>query len=440
MVDPQNPGRDRWVRKRSAISLLMFVIGATSSLDYSLIGRVTVAETIAFASIPYFWLIGHRSYVNGNFKKCIGFLALIFFGVVIGDFINQTPTLFSARALARPVFILGFFLFFIPVLVRDPLSLVFMIYGRIVSGIINFYRPSEFQGDNAADAASYAGVVFRLEPLIGAVVVAFAIFIYPRSRIAAALSFFGGGVAVVIVGGARSSLLVWVLSATILIMISLLKSRRSRRIELTKRRLIGLGLVGLLALSAVYAFYLWAAPRGMLGEAQQQKMIDQQRTVFGTSPLGFILSGRPQVYGAILGILDRPIIGFGSWRHDLTSSYVVEAIASVGTDPRVIDRLNQGGATGAGHSVLFQSWVENGILTAIGYIAAFVILLKVFLFNIKNENRLTPYFVFIVIGFSWNFFFSPPGIWLRFIVGLFFAFYVVFADRRRPLSRMAVMS
>lgn len=419
----------------------MFVIGATSSIDYSLIGRVTVAETIAFAFVPYFWLTSHRSYINANFKKSIVILVLMFFGVIIGDIINQTPLLFSARAFARPVFMLGFLLFFIPVLVRDPLSLIFMVYGRIIAGVVNFYRPSEFEAENVADASTYGGFVFRVEPLIAALAIAFAVFIYTRSRLLAAASFLGAGSLVVAMGGSRSGILVWVLSGLIIVFIKLIKSNRSRRIEITKGRLIMLASIMLIGLTAVYFAYIWAAPKGYLGETQERKMLDQQNTVYGASPLGFILAGRPQVYGAILGGLDRPLLGFGSWRKDLTDIYVIEAIGSVGTDPKIMDRLNQGASTGgAGHSVLFLAWVENGLVPALAYLWAFVITLKVFIFNLKYENRLTPYFVMTIVSFSWGFFFSPPGLGLRFSIGLFLAFYVVFMDRKRALARVAVMS
>jgi O-antigen ligase len=429
-----------WTAKRSWITILMFVIGATSSLDFSLVGRVTLAEVIAFAFVPYFWLNKNESWSNGNLTKCLWILGLMFFGIIIADFINENHFIFSARAFARPVFMLGFLLFFIPVLRRDPLSLVGLVYGLLISSVINYYRPSEFQAEAAQTAATYEGIVFLVQPMISAVVVAFAVWVYPRSRLAAAGAIFVGACSVVAVGGARSTILVWLLAAVLLVGIWLLKSRNRRRIELTKGRLVMLASMGVVAMSLVYAGYVYAAPRGYLGELQQQKMLTQSQTVFGNSPLGLIVSGRTATYSAILGIMDRPILGFGSWRHDLTSVYVVEAIASVGTDPKIMDALKSGGQVpGAGHSVLFQAWVENGLIPAIAYMAIFVITLKVLLFNIKYENRLTPYFVLTIAVFSWAFFFSPPGLGLRFSVGLFMAMYVVFMDKRRPLSNVAVL-
>lgn len=419
----------------------MFVIGATSSFDFSLVGRVALAEVIAFVFVPYFWLTNSESLVNGNLIKCFWILGLMFVGVAISDLINQNYLWFSARALARPIFMLGFLLFFIPVLKRDPLSLVAMVYGKVIAGVVKYVRPSEFEDIGAQVLDSYVGVVFRVMPLVSAIIIALAVWVYPRSRLAASLCFAGGVVAVVYFGGARSSALVWMLAAGMVAAIWFLKSRGQRRIHLSKVRIFALGALATVVLSITYGAYVYAAPRGYLGADQERKMLEQSETIFGASPLGLILAGRPQFYGAVLGIMDRPIFGFGSWRHDLTSPYVFEAIASVGTDPELIDRMTRsGGAAGAGHSVLMQAWVENGFIPAFTLIAAMVIVLKVGLFCIRYENRMTPYFIITIVGFSWAFLFSPPGMGLRFSLGLFMAFYVVFIDHRRPLARVAVLS
>lgn len=432
--------RNPWKLKRSWLTLLMFVIGASSTFDFSLVGRVTLSEVIAFAFVPYFWLNKRESWINGNLIKCLWILALMFFGVIISDFILNNYYWFSARAFARPVFMLGFLLFFIPVLKRDPLSIAAMVYGAVLAGVIKYLRPSQFEDAGALDLESYAGIAFRVMPMIFAFIIALAVWVYPRSRLAAALCFVAGAASVVYFGGPRSSALNWMIAAGVVVSIWLLKSSRSRRINLKKGRLILLGFVALLVMTMTYFAYIYAAPRGYLGEGQEQKMLEQSRTVFGASPLGLILAGRPQFYGAVLGVIDSPIIGHGSWRHDLTSIYTFEAIASVGTDPRLIDMMTRsGGAAGAGHSVLMQAWVENGIVPAMALVAAMWIIFKVGLFSIRYENRMTPYFIYTIISFSWAFLFSPPGMDLRFSIGLFMAFYVVFMDKKKPLARMHVL-
>ena len=432
---------DGWRGKRSWLTLLLFVIGASSTFDFSLVGRVTLAEVIVFAFVPYFWLIKREGEANGNFIKCLWILALMFFGVIISDIVNQNHFWLSARAFARPVFILGFLLFFIPVLKRDPLSIVAMVYGQIIAGIIKYFRPSEFEDAGSLILESYSAVVFRTQPMVSAFIIALTVWIYPRSRLLAVMFFAGGAVSVVMLGGARSAVIVWAVATGIVCFIAISKSRFSRRIVLSKSRLLFLAVLTSIILSFVYSAYVYAAPRGYLGEEQQEKMLMQSRNVFGASPIGLLLSGRTQVYAAVLGVMDRPIFGFGSWRHDLTSAYVVEALAAVGTDPAVFDIINKvGRVSGAGHSVLMQAWVENGILPAIAFMAAMLIILKVGLFSIRYENRMTPFFIYTIINFSWAFIFSPPGLDLRFSLGMFMAFYVVFMDVKKPLARMQVMS
>lgn len=437
----QSRNNNPWRRKTSWITALMFVIGATSTFDFSLVGRVTLAEVIAFVFIPYLWLNKRESFFNQNLIKCFWIISLMFVGVAISDFINQNYFWFSARALARPVFMLGFLLFFIPVLKRDPLSIVAMVYGQVLAGVIKYIRPSQFEDAGTLDLESYAGIAFRVIPLVSAIVIALAVWVYPRSRLVASCCFIVGGAAVVWFSGPRSTTLNWVLAASIVACVWFLKAKtRGRRIELSKTRLALLGASALGVLSLVYAAYVYAAPRGYLGETQERKMLEQSETVFGASPLGLVLAGRPQCYGAVLGVIDRPIFGHGSWRHDLTSIYVFEAIASVGTDPGLIDIMTRGGgAAGAGHSVIMQAWVENGFLPAFALIAAMLIIIKVGIYSIRYDNRMTPYFIITIISFGWAFLFSPPGMWLRFSIGLFMAFYVVFMDKRRPLARVAVL-
>lgn len=435
-----NTHNNPWVVKRSWITILMFIIGATSKLDFSLVGRVTLAEVIAFAFVPYFWLSKRESWSNQNLSKCLWILVFMFVGVALSDIINHNYLLFSARALARPVFMLGFLLFFIAALRRDPLSIIAMVYGQVIAGIIKYVRPSDFVDAGAQELGSYAATVFRVQPLVATFFTALAVYLYPRSRLAAAASFLTAGFSIVAIGGARSSAAFWVMACLAVILIWKIKSKVARRIELSNGRIFVLGIICFLGLASIYTAYIYAAPRGYLGEMQASKIQAQSDTVFGASPLGLILSGRTQVYAAVLGVLDNPIWGFGSWRHDLTSVYVVEAMASVGTDPRVMDMMARGGSPpGAGHSVLFQAWVENGVILAICYISVFIITFRVFLFNIRYENRITPFIIINVITFVWAFFFSPPGLGLRFSVGLYMAIYVVFMDRRKPLSQVAVL-
>lgn len=416
------------------IALWLFVIGSLTSLDVQIVGRVTIAEILAFASLPILFFGRKVIFWNKNFVICFSILTLMFVSTIIADHINGFYLQLTARAVARPVFILGFLIFFVLVFERAPRAVVWFIYGLVIAGIINYFRPSAFESESAQDASTYGGIVFRVEPLVYAVVLAATTWAWIRSRWIAVASVFAAIIVLAALGSSRSSLLIYVMALFLFVTLLVMNPTGRKHFSLSRNRLVGLSLSCAGALILVYLGYITLAPAGMLGEDQRSKFEIQSATTLGTSPLGFVLGGRPQVYGAILGIMDRPILGFGSWRHDLTSVYVLDAFADVGTDPKIIDNIAKTGAVpGAGHSILLQTWVENGLVPATCWIYLAVIMFKVFLFNIKNNTIYTAFLSISFIVFTWSFLFSPPPVFLRYLTGMYMAYYVVFMDKHHPL-------
>ncbi len=418
----------------TAIKIWLFICGALTSYDITIIGRVALSEILVFLSLPILFLTRKIRFVNKNFIVCSTILVTMVIATLVADQINGFYFELTARAVARIIFMFGFMVFFILVLERAPQSFVWFIYGLVVAGLINYFRPSSFESESAQDASSYGGVVFRVEPFIYATTVAICTWAWLKNRLIAIIALTVAIISLVALGSSRSSMLVYMSGLCILAALLFINSTGRTRFSLSRNRLIGLGLSGVVALSMSYFGYITLAPSGTLGEEQRTKFEEQSATTLGVSPLGFVLGGRPQVYGAILGITDRPILGFGSWRHDLTGVYVIDAIADVGSDPKVMDAINRTGMmSGAGHSVLFQTWVENGIVPAICWCMLAFIFIKVFLFNFKNNTVYTAFFILSSASFTWTFFFSPPPVSLRYLCGIYLAYYIVFMDKKRPL-------
>jgi hypothetical protein len=419
------------------VNILMFVTGALTTLDFSFIGRVAAAEMIMFVFLPVLFFSRKVIFWNREFWKVSAALFGMALATYLADVYNHNLLEFSARAIARPVFIYVLMLFFILVLVSYPRSLGWFAAGLIPAGIINYFRPSEFEKAGAEDVSSYGGIVFRVEPLMAALGAFLAVIIWRKSRILSVLGPLSAAITLGVLGASRSSLLSWLLASAILAGVAVLG--RSGRIALGINRsrlwLLGLGITFTLAL--VYVAYIQLAPQGALGDEHRMKFEQQRNTVLGVNPVGFILGGRPQVFGALLGIMDRPILGFGSWRHDLTGPYVFEAMSYVGTDPKVLDLMSKTGAIqGAGHSVLFQAWVENGIVPAFAWMFIMYVCFRVMWVTIKYSTIYTPLFVVWGSILAWIFLFSPPPVGLRYMTGILLAFNVVFMDKRKPLRTL----
>jgi hypothetical protein len=230
------------------------------------------------------------------------------------------------------------------------------------------------------------------------------------------------------------------LAGASLLAVRILHDRKKARAAISNRKWKAIAATGFAGLILIYYAYTYAAPRGMLGELQRSKYVNQTTSIYGDSPLGLIVTGRAEAYGAILGIAERPLFGFGSWRHDLTQPYLFKAIRLVGRGGPDPSETSGGKVRGAGHSVLLQAWVENGIFPAFALIAVLVLILRVAWFNARYDTIYTPYFIVATISFSWGFLFSPPGLGLRVTIGLFMAFYTVFMDtKNKPDALQSIL-
>lgn len=430
-----------WTTKNNVLyNILLFAVGATSTLEIWLVGRIMIAEFIAAISVVYFTFTSSYKIFNRNFAKCITILLIYFIGIAIGDTINNNYFWFSMRALARPIFILIFMLFFIHILKRDPKSFIWYIYGTIIAAILNYHKPSDLHEELVYALEHYGAIVYIWTPIIVAFFTSLIVFTYPKYRYLSILLSFACSIVLLIVGSARSIFGTWFIASTILLTVHLFKNPQRRRFTFSPLKSIGIFTIIVFSAFTVFYGYVYLAKNNHLGDEHYNKVHNQSQTIFGATPHGFILSGRVAVYAAVLGIIERPIFGFGSWRHDLTSPFMHEAIQTTSTDAQLVDRLSSARRfSGAGHSVFFQGWVENGILPAISIGLIFFISLKVLLFSIRYNNVMTAYIVIGSLTFSWTLFFSPPDQFFRFYSGLLLAFFVVYMDRFRPLSRVEVL-
>ena len=107
------------------------------------------------------------------------------------------------------------------------------------------------------------------------------------------------------------------------------------------------------------------------------------------------------------------------------TGYYYDAVAFVGTDPRVLDMMMRSGMTPApGHSILFAGWMEHGVLSAVVLVAVLGVVLRQLLHVVNYDNRFAPLYISYGTIFVWHFFFSPFGTFARFAIGLFMALYV----------------
>lgn len=419
------------------LPLLLFIVGASTKYDLSLIGRIPLSEIIAFASLPFLLQGAGLQRYDQRIKKVFGIILLWIAGIVISDFVNRTGIDGFIRGFAKPVFTLMWFGFLVCILQKSPAALMWYPVGQIVAAIQNKVAPRAWT-EYMSDLSEYSAAAYSIAPIVVSIFVALGVWMYRRSRLLSAACFFLAGPTLIYFQAPRSAAAIPMGVAGIILLITWIRRGKGRyKIRMTGKRLIVIGLAAVIVVNILFQSYTFTASRGLLGEEQQMKLASQSQTVFGKSMLGLALGGRTEVFAAILAIKDRPIIGFGSWSGIRLGEYYYKAIEYVGTDAAVIQRLSSSGrAPGAGHSTVFMAWMENTILAGIAFFIFGWLTCKGVLNTIQSDSRLTPLFLYIAVGFAWSYFFSPFGLGSRFAIGLFLALYVVGDAYRAQLPAM----
>ena len=406
------------------LCLLVFCVGALIQFDVTLIARVPLGELLAFCAIPFLWRGLQLGPYSQRFGWVMAVLGIWAFGILLSDMFNLFIFQRFVRAFMKPAFSFLWMLFFAGILLRDFRALLFYPAGRVLASLQNYVAPRAFT-EEYLQAGGYEAVAYGVMPIVLSCSLAMCVYIYRKHHLWSMCCFGFSAAVLLYFGSPRSAVGMQLFNAALVFYLWWVHSGRRRKFELSLGRLIGLGLGALICCTAIYYVYVFAALEGWLGELQYDKIIDQQKTIFGTTPLGLILGGRTEVFAAILAIIDNPFLGYGSWTGWMMADYYFEAVAMTGTDARDINLLlGNGGGGLAGHSVLFQGWMENGFLSAVALLAIAYRVFRQMLLLIQYDNRLAPLFISMGTSFAWSFMFSPFGVGTRIAIGLFLALYL----------------
>jgi hypothetical protein len=407
-------------------ALFMVLIGATGRFDLTIIARVPVAELIAFGSIPF--LMRGRSLPSASprFKWIVIFLLLWALGVAISDLYNANHFARFIRGVMKPTFCALWFLFYYSITLKDYRLLLFPPIGAILAALQNYVMPQAYTAESIA-AGGYEAVAFGVVPIITSIFGCAGIWLYRYNRLYTVATFFMTATVLALIGAPRSSVAMSLIAAGVIAYIWWTRGVGRRSFRLSIGRLVWMGILGVVGVSVIFYTYQYMASMGWFGEQQLRKYTQQsEQTIFGNSPLGIILGGRPQIFGAILAIIDKPVLGFGSWTAWMMTDYFYEASSIVGADTNMMERLMQTGeVAGVGHSIVLVAWLENGVLALLGVLGVAYAYFKVFIATMERDSRIAPLIVGIFCIFCWNFLFSPFDAGTRKQVGLIFALYVL---------------
>ena len=406
----------------------VFLVGFGWQLEVGIIGRFSLSEILMYLALPILLSQNRTRIWNGTATKAFGLLVLFVVAVVVSDIINQNYFQFFIRGLARPIAIGLNSLFFAMILVRSPRTLLFFFCGMLPGACAGYFQESAFMGQGEAEGYKFFNA--KIEPIVKSGSIVLGLLLYRYSRLLAGVWFLFP-VFLVAIYGSRSGTISYLLTAFTLGYLWFLKGGGREKLTLTLPFMLRTASILLIGLTCVYGLYVYAAPRGIMGESQQKKFYEQSTTRFGASPLGLVAAGRSAVVAGLLAGLDNPVWGLGSWPN--IGEYYVEAVDIAGED--ISDGLYQYAFTqrAAGHSIIIGTWFNNGIFALFYWLFFLVIMTRGMLFFLSRDNLFTPAIVFLFYDLMWALWFSPLNLNSRLWVALFTGIAICFVDRRGPL-------
>jgi O-antigen ligase len=189
------------------------------------------------------------------------------------------------------------------------------------------------------------------------------------------------------------------------------KNPEASRLKATT--VMALALAILLSVVTVMWMYGSAASAGYLGQDAKDKYEEESSGKYGV-----LVGGRPELLAEIPAIYDSPILGHGSWAKQRI--YLIE-------ERRALQLLGYQGATLISreqlkeglipaHSIIFQAWVDAGILGAVFWMWIFAQATRVLTRVYPATAELVPEAAFLTFLLMWDILFSPYGAESRYAV------------------------
>jgi hypothetical protein len=177
----------------------------------------------------------------------------------------------------------------------------------------------------------------------------------------------------------------------------------------SKRRLVLLLILALLASLGSQALVLALSKSGVLGEEAQEKN-EFQSHVKG----GLLVGGRPEIIASAQAVWDSPILGHGSWAQD--SKYVDILLDTMIENGEELDADTIEESTAdyiPAHSYLMGAWVWAGIFGAVFWIYIFWLVAKGIVVAALRRPPFALLYIYMFGQIAWAILFSPFGVTAR---------------------------
>jgi hypothetical protein len=393
---------------------------ATTIVFIDFIGRLMLAEIIALINLPF---INIRKLVKKyeGLKIVLSALAVLLVALILSDIINKSASSDFLRGWSVIIFAMISTIFFVHHLSRNPNSVIYYLFALFMVRMI--FGEGELELSQWVQNTNYFKV--RFVGFLNPAIMIIGYYLYKKDRTLLVNILFVLYGIVCMIMDARSNGLIFIIS-------SFLLHLKTAKLKFTPARVFTFSLASIIILYASYVFYVDQVLNHNFGGNNARIQLSMASNPY--NPFELIYYGRVDFIVLIQAVIDKPLIGHGSWGADVGGRYARIAASITGSNnyfgPEYI----------SAHSVLLGTWVWAGIVGFITTLFMFYKLFKYFFYIYRSEikNYLLPILVILFIDMVWAFFFSPIGT-LRTSFPIFAALIIVEYDRHIKFSKNSLI-
>ena len=378
----------------------LFALGITSNLVVHLVGDIFVAEILVIVTLPFLLALLARRLARPYLTRVFGLLGLWMLAQIVSNAYNHIVLEDQMRGMA----LIGFF------------AVEIAFFAMYVAGnerrktifLTAYVALTRFQPNIASMDLQETAEKWKWEYSYGITILALlsVSFLIARRRQVPAFIVLMAVSIVDLLMNFRSAFLM--LLVTIVLVFPIIPERIGRlRLLPRKNNLLRVAIVGVLALVGGWTangLLHMVTRSGLIGEEAQQK--NESEAQAGN----LLLGGRPEVFIGLRAAMDSPILGHGSWARNIK---YIEMQYDMMQEYGIQEDLRDAEASERGlipsHSHIIGAWVYAGFLGALFWIYIFWLVIKGLLVASVQRPRLGPIYIYVLVGYTWNIFFSPFG-------------------------------
>jgi hypothetical protein len=383
-----------------------FFYSFLSGLKINLVGVLAIGDVIAF-----FYSVRSIRYLKSLFStfpeiRMVVKALLLFAGIqLLSDLYNHTSIVDTLRGIANILMTVFVIVFLTKILSESLYSATFIFLGFSLSALIFGFKTLEHHKVSISDLFF---VKIRLVPIFNNLVLASLLFFNSKSekpiqfqKIGLFFVFYG---IVSMILGARSNSIFFFIPGLMLIC--------KGYIEYFTKKMLPILMVILVVCQLSYMFYVSKVLSGTIKSPQMRGQLIRIENPY--NPFDLLLFGRNQIYGSKAAIMDKPLLGHGSWACDHDGKYNLIAARLYHWEKFVQKKMTKNGKDSLlipTHSILTGAWVSGGVFAFLSMLFIFVLFMKayarLFLNRDFQKSIFFPILAVLATELVWNFLFSP---------------------------------